>query len=227
MFCLPIFLEVAGSEQRFGIRAGFQPGEADNQRGCEAGEGLQCGQRERVERFEMRTKRRQRRGGLGSVEDADDAFELHAVDFTGQLEQRVPRRPLPRGERLVGFGAVTQRVALGVGEDAADGIGGIDGNDVDRKIGHVAKAEPGGVYLLGLRAPLIGQGLGERATEDDLRAGLRGLHPPSVECDLPAGVRWLDRDLAPKPLHGFGLRQRRAISRVTTNTSTKPIATRT
>src|SRR5688572_950128 len=157
------------------------------------------------------------------MDDAADAFEPHAVARFEGGDQRLPPVLLAAVQRLVGVGAVAQRVRFGVAQQAGDGRGAVGADVVDGEVGEVAQGERLRVDLLALRAPFGGERFGQRLARDDLRCAALRADRPAVERDAPGAVERLDRDLLPEALHWGGVRHLRARYRGTRKASSSPI----
>jgi hypothetical protein len=214
----------ASGEQGGGVRACLECRQCDSERGGEGGEGAERGEGEIVLPLEDCAQALDRLGWLGSVDDAADAFELDAVALLDGGEQRLPQLALAAIERLVGVGAVAERVGLGVGEQLVDRADAVVCDMVDREVGEAAQREGLGVYLLALGPPFAGHGLGERARGHGLRLPALRADRTAVERDAPAAVSLLDGDVFPEPFHSSGLRHLRARKSGTRKMSSNPMA---
>src|SRR5690606_20323892 len=181
--------------------------------------------REVVVRSENLAEARDRGRGLRAVDDPADPLEPDPVARLERGDERLPQFLLAAVERLVGIGAVAQRIGLGVAQQVRDDSVPAGGDAVDRVIGEIAQREAARVDLVALRAPFGGERLGERCTGHELRLAALRTDRAAVERDAPGALERLDRDLSPEALHSDGLRHLRARTIGMTNASSIPNTT--
>src|SRR5262249_53377209 len=134
---------------------------------------------------------------------------------------------LALAQRLASFGAIAERVGLGIAEETADHGVAANADYVDRIVGKIAQEEARRVDFLALVCPFRGHGFGERAARHDLRAAADGLEAAPVEQHAPAALGFFGGDGLVKALHGRGDLQRRASTVGMTSASTSPTTRRT
>ena len=123
---------------------------------------------------------------------------MHIVAQPRPIDQRIPRRGLPRDQILGRIGAVTEQVALGVRGEPLREQCRVGRDPVDRGVGEARQRHRARVDLALDRAPFIGDRLGQRIARQGERHAAGGAHGLAVEKD-GAGV--VEGDVGPETLH--------------------------